>query len=94
MTRLALTVTRLGRQWCDIVMDAECAEDIARDLLRRLPETEGFRCQVFREEEARRIVEITDQARLLSVKYVRVPIIIGDGEKGLAEAKPRTARSI
>ncbi|WP_313539160.1 hypothetical protein [Sphingomonas sp.] len=82
MTRLALTVTRHGRQWCDIVIDTAGAEDVARDLLQRLPEMQGFRCQTFREEEARRIVEITDQARLLSVKYVRVPFDIGDEERG------------
>jgi hypothetical protein len=71
MTRYRLDVLKDGRRWCDISVEDGRAEEIVRDLLGRLPTDAGYRADVFIETEARRIVEVTDQARVLAVSYAR-----------------------
>jgi hypothetical protein len=80
MSRYRLEVLKTGRRWCDIIVEDSNSGEILRDLAAKFPEDEGYRYNPFREEESRRIVEITDQARIIGISYSRVPVTIAAPE--------------
>jgi hypothetical protein len=80
MSRYRLEVLKTGRRWCDIIVEDSDPGEILRDVVAKFPEGEGYLCSLVREEEARRIVEVTDQARIIGISYNRVPVTIAATE--------------
>lgn len=71
--RFHIEIIFRGQRWCDISIESRCADEILTDVRARFPEVEGYVHRVFLEEEARRLVEVTDQARVIGVTYSRTP---------------------
>ncbi|WP_077147430.1 hypothetical protein [Sphingopyxis sp. KK2] len=72
--RFHIEIGRNGQRWCDISIESRSAEDILADIEARFPEADGFVCRIFIEKEARRLVEVTDQARVIGITYSRSPL--------------------
>ncbi|WP_429587164.1 hypothetical protein [Sphingomonas zeicaulis] len=73
-----LETVKHGRRWCDICVEDADAEDIVRDLLVRLRIDAGYQADIFREGEARRIMEVTDHARIVGTTCTGTPDTAAD----------------
>ena len=71
MNRFSIDVVRDGKRWYTLAIEGTHAEATLGDVLYRFHRADGFEHSVWREREARRFVEVTDQARVLAITYDR-----------------------
>ena len=71
MIRFSIDVAKHGKKWCTVIVEASDANGILKDVLGQSAEDQGYRHTIWREREARRIVEVTDQARIIGATYDR-----------------------